>query len=162
MYDVRLRDSYPSCGMSWPPDLTDVTPYLRVPPPPPPEHKLTLVARRRRPRPQHRQKQKENRLARMLRRRLRRLPNPQLCPRHNPPPLPPRTPPNPPLLRRQRLDMQSPRHRRTHPPHDMAKRNGLRRPPRFRVLGPAPRMGVRRRTSGVLSDGAEFDVRVVL
>lgn len=30
MYDVRLRDSYPSCGMSWPPDLTDVTPYLRV------------------------------------------------------------------------------------------------------------------------------------
>lgn len=29
MYDVRLRDSYPSCGMNWPPDLTGVTPYLR-------------------------------------------------------------------------------------------------------------------------------------
>ncbi|CAF9914223.1 Cell death protease [Imshaugia aleurites] len=29
MYDVRLRDSYPSCGMNWPPDLTNVTPYLR-------------------------------------------------------------------------------------------------------------------------------------
>lgn len=29
MYDVRLMDSYPSCGMNWPPDLKDVTPYLR-------------------------------------------------------------------------------------------------------------------------------------
>lgn len=29
MYDIRLGDSYPSCGMSWPPDLKDVTPYLR-------------------------------------------------------------------------------------------------------------------------------------
>lgn len=29
MYDVRLDDSYPSCGMNWPPDLTTVTPYLR-------------------------------------------------------------------------------------------------------------------------------------
>ncbi|KAK3377854.1 pheromone-processing carboxypeptidase KEX1 [Podospora didyma] len=29
MYDVRLRDKYPSCGMNWPPDLTSVTPYLR-------------------------------------------------------------------------------------------------------------------------------------
>lgn len=29
MYDVRLTDSYPSCGMNWPPDLKDVTPYLR-------------------------------------------------------------------------------------------------------------------------------------
>ena len=29
MYDVRLKDSYPSCGMNWPPDLDDVTPYLR-------------------------------------------------------------------------------------------------------------------------------------
>lgn len=29
MYDVRLRDSYSSCGMNWPPDLTTVTPYLR-------------------------------------------------------------------------------------------------------------------------------------
>ncbi|PHH69392.1 hypothetical protein CDD82_7787 [Ophiocordyceps australis] len=29
MYDVRLRDSYPSCGMNWPPDLEAVTPYLR-------------------------------------------------------------------------------------------------------------------------------------
>ncbi|KAI9844588.1 MAG: Cell death protease [Thelocarpon superellum] len=31
MYDVRLRDSYPSCGMNWPPDLESVTPYLRRP-----------------------------------------------------------------------------------------------------------------------------------
>ncbi|EON62702.1 hypothetical protein W97_01926 [Coniosporium apollinis CBS 100218] len=29
MYDVRLRDTYPSCGMNWPPDLAQVTPYLR-------------------------------------------------------------------------------------------------------------------------------------
>lgn len=29
MYDVRLTDTYPSCGMNWPPDLTSVTPYLR-------------------------------------------------------------------------------------------------------------------------------------
>jgi carboxypeptidase D len=29
MYDVRLRDVYPSCGMNWPPDLANVTPYLR-------------------------------------------------------------------------------------------------------------------------------------
>ncbi|KAL9115433.1 MAG: hypothetical protein Q9227_000754 [Pyrenula ochraceoflavens] len=29
MYDVRLTDSFPSCGMNWPPDLKDVTPYLR-------------------------------------------------------------------------------------------------------------------------------------
>lgn len=29
MYDVRLKDSYPSCGMNWPPDLVDVVPYLR-------------------------------------------------------------------------------------------------------------------------------------
>lgn len=29
MYDVRLSDSYPSCGMNWPPDLVHVTPYLR-------------------------------------------------------------------------------------------------------------------------------------
>lgn len=29
MYDLRLDDEYPSCGMNWPPDLKDVTPYLR-------------------------------------------------------------------------------------------------------------------------------------
>ena len=29
MYDLRLRDSFPSCGMNWPPDLETVTPYLR-------------------------------------------------------------------------------------------------------------------------------------
>ena len=29
MYDVRLDDTYPSCGMNWPPDLSAVTPYLR-------------------------------------------------------------------------------------------------------------------------------------
>ncbi|KAI4256640.1 MAG: hypothetical protein L6R42_006102 [Xanthoria sp. 1 TBL-2021] len=29
MYDVRLDDTYPSCGMNWPPDLVNVTPYLR-------------------------------------------------------------------------------------------------------------------------------------
>ncbi|KAG6133862.1 Cell death protease [Claviceps purpurea] len=29
MYDVRLRDSHPSCGMNWPPDLEAVGPYLR-------------------------------------------------------------------------------------------------------------------------------------
>ncbi|KAI1465912.1 alpha/beta-hydrolase [Daldinia caldariorum] len=31
MYDVRLTDTYPSCGMNWPPDLEFVTPYLRKP-----------------------------------------------------------------------------------------------------------------------------------
>ncbi|KAH7094560.1 Alpha/Beta hydrolase protein [Paraphoma chrysanthemicola] len=30
MYDIRLRDDA-SCGMNWPPDLSDVTPYLRRP-----------------------------------------------------------------------------------------------------------------------------------
>ncbi|KAI0473131.1 Alpha/Beta hydrolase protein [Xylariaceae sp. FL0804] len=29
MYDVRLTDTFPSCGMNWPPDLKYVTPYLR-------------------------------------------------------------------------------------------------------------------------------------
>jgi len=29
MYDVRKTDTYPSCGMNWPPDLENVTPYLR-------------------------------------------------------------------------------------------------------------------------------------
>ncbi|KAK5100888.1 Cell death protease [Exophiala xenobiotica] len=29
MYDVRLRDTYPACGMNWPPDLNQVTNYLR-------------------------------------------------------------------------------------------------------------------------------------
>lgn len=29
MYDVRLSDAFPSCGMNWPPDLKSVTPYLR-------------------------------------------------------------------------------------------------------------------------------------
>lgn len=29
MYDLRLRDSFPSCGMNWPPDLDYVRPYLR-------------------------------------------------------------------------------------------------------------------------------------
>ncbi|GAA6061343.1 hypothetical protein JCM10212_004824 [Sporobolomyces blumeae] len=27
-YDVRLTDTHPACGMNWPPDLTDITPYL--------------------------------------------------------------------------------------------------------------------------------------
>ena len=31
MYDVRLDDTYPSCGMNWPPDLKHITPYLRRP-----------------------------------------------------------------------------------------------------------------------------------
>jgi carboxypeptidase D len=30
MYDIRLRDDA-SCGMNWPPDLSEVTPYLRRP-----------------------------------------------------------------------------------------------------------------------------------
>ncbi|KAI9676740.1 MAG: Cell death protease [Trizodia sp. TS-e1964] len=29
MYDIRLTDTYPSCGMSWPPDLKYLNPYLR-------------------------------------------------------------------------------------------------------------------------------------
>lgn len=28
IYDYTLRDSYPSCGMNWPPDLSYVTPFL--------------------------------------------------------------------------------------------------------------------------------------
>lgn len=31
MYDIRLRDSYPSCGMNWPSDLDNMKPYLRHP-----------------------------------------------------------------------------------------------------------------------------------
>lgn len=30
MYDVRLYDEMPACGMNWPPDLTEVTTYLGV------------------------------------------------------------------------------------------------------------------------------------
>ncbi|KAG8824527.1 Cell death protease [Serendipita sp. 401] len=29
VYDMRLTDSYPSCGMTWPPDLAQITPWLR-------------------------------------------------------------------------------------------------------------------------------------
>lgn len=29
MYDVRLDDTYPDCGMNWPPDIKFMTPYLR-------------------------------------------------------------------------------------------------------------------------------------
>mmetsp|Transcript_8947 Transcript_8947/g.11174 ORF Transcript_8947/g.11174 Transcript_8947/m.11174 type:complete len:684 (-) Transcript_8947:8490-10541(-) len=29
MYDYTLKDSYPSCGMNWPPDLANITPFLR-------------------------------------------------------------------------------------------------------------------------------------
>lgn len=29
MYDIRLRDEYPSCGMNWPSDLVNLRPYLR-------------------------------------------------------------------------------------------------------------------------------------
>ncbi|GME96423.1 unnamed protein product [[Candida] boidinii] len=29
LYDFRLKDSYPSCGANWPPDLETVTPFLR-------------------------------------------------------------------------------------------------------------------------------------
>ncbi|KAG9778888.1 Pheromone-processing carboxypeptidase KEX1 [Exophiala dermatitidis] len=29
MYDIRLQDNWPSCGMAWPKDLNTVTPYLR-------------------------------------------------------------------------------------------------------------------------------------
>ncbi|KAK4049619.1 Cell death protease [Microbotryomycetes sp. JL221] len=28
-YDVRLTDTHPACGMNWPPDLADITPYLQ-------------------------------------------------------------------------------------------------------------------------------------
>jgi carboxypeptidase D len=31
MYDIRLKDTYPSCGMSWPPDLENIEPYLQRP-----------------------------------------------------------------------------------------------------------------------------------
>lgn len=30
VYDVRLDDEYPACGMTWPPDLHNVTTYLDV------------------------------------------------------------------------------------------------------------------------------------
>lgn len=29
MYDYTLKDSFPSCGMNWPPDLVNVNPFLR-------------------------------------------------------------------------------------------------------------------------------------
>lgn len=31
-YDVRLTDTHPACGMNWPPDIADITPYLSVRP----------------------------------------------------------------------------------------------------------------------------------
>lgn len=30
VYDVRLVDDWPACGMNWPPDLGDVYKFLRV------------------------------------------------------------------------------------------------------------------------------------
>jgi carboxypeptidase D len=30
VYDVRLVDDWPECGMNWPPDLPDVYTFLRV------------------------------------------------------------------------------------------------------------------------------------
>ena len=30
MYDIRLSDTAPACGMNWPPDLAEITPYLGV------------------------------------------------------------------------------------------------------------------------------------
>lgn len=30
VYDVRLMDDWPACGMNWPPDLPDVYQFLRV------------------------------------------------------------------------------------------------------------------------------------
>jgi carboxypeptidase D len=32
VYDVRLMDDWPACGMNWPPDLTEVYDFLRVSP----------------------------------------------------------------------------------------------------------------------------------
>ncbi|KAG8824426.1 Cell death protease [Serendipita sp. 399] len=29
VYDMRLTDEYPACGMNWPPDLAQITPWLR-------------------------------------------------------------------------------------------------------------------------------------
>lgn len=31
MYDYTLKDSYPSCGMNWPPDLVNIGPFLNDP-----------------------------------------------------------------------------------------------------------------------------------
>lgn len=30
VYDIRLMDTAPACGMNWPPDLKHITPWLRV------------------------------------------------------------------------------------------------------------------------------------
>jgi hypothetical protein len=30
VYDTRLLDDWPACGMNWPPDLTDIYTFLRV------------------------------------------------------------------------------------------------------------------------------------
>ena len=30
VYDTRLVDEWPACGMNWPPDLPDIYEYLRV------------------------------------------------------------------------------------------------------------------------------------
>ncbi|KAJ5622841.1 hypothetical protein N7490_011446 [Penicillium lividum] len=29
VYDIRLKDAWPACGMNWPPDLTFISPYLQ-------------------------------------------------------------------------------------------------------------------------------------
>lgn len=29
VYDIRLSDEFPACGMNWPPDLTYIKPYLQ-------------------------------------------------------------------------------------------------------------------------------------
>ena len=51
MYDVRLYDDMPACGMNWPPDLSDMYTYLHVRLSPPPTSpaltQLTHISQRK-------------------------------------------------------------------------------------------------------------------
>src|SRR5579859_2003981 len=125
MYDVRLRDTYPSCGMSWPPDLTDVTPYLRVLPLPRPF--FNLLASGCSEGSEYRYQQEEVWLARMFRRCIRGIPRTQVSSRHRPPSISSRNRSYPPIQRRPGPHLQSSGYRRNDISHDLAQRHRLRR-----------------------------------
>jgi hypothetical protein len=158
MYDIRLRDRYPSCGMNWPPDLKDVTPYLRVSS----RGDLLTLARRRTSSAQRRLLQKTSRMDRMFRHGKQFLPSAKLPPGHHLAALPPRTYAHPPLQRRPGPNLQPSRYRRHDSPSPLAERYRLRRPPRFRTMGSHRTLDGERRTSGLVSVREEFDVCVIL
>lgn len=140
MYDVRLRDSYPSCGMSWPPDLESVTPYLRVV-----SSKLraNVLATGCSECSKYRYHQEKAWLARMFRCCLRVLPCTQLSSSHHSAPISSGNRSYPPFQRRSGSHLQPFGNRRNDFSDDMAQRYGLRRSPWVRILGASATVDLR-------------------